>query len=94
MKIVPLSRLERRIVVANHALDVLQHRQRALHDFGGAGVHHVALAFRGAVLALEIVEVFSFRTLTAQMMLKEYFIRLNAHHGFYTTLARLTLALP
>ena len=100
MKIVPLSRLERRIVVANHALDVLQHRQRALHDFGGAGVHHVALAFRGAVLALEIVEVFSFRTLTTQMMLKEYFIRLNAHSswflylGFYTTLARLTLALP
>ena len=62
----PLSRLERRIVVANHALDVLQHRRRVLDDLGGAGVNHVALAFRGAVLALEVVEALS---LAAQTML-------------------------
>ena len=62
----PLSCLEGRVVVANHALDVLQHRRRALHDLGGAGVHHVALALRGAVLALEVVEAFS---LAAQTML-------------------------
>ena len=63
-RIVPLSRLERRIIVAYHALDVLEHRRRALHDSGGAGVNHVALAFRGAVLALKVVEAVSIATQT------------------------------
>jgi hypothetical protein len=49
------ARLERVVVVFHHALHVINESRGSLDELGGAGVHHVALALRGAVLTLKVV---------------------------------------